>query len=211
MTDGLRVGVSVGASVGAVDGHSVMDGLRVGVSVGAGVGVSVGAADGLGVTDGLRVGVSIGAVDGHSVTDGLRVGVSVGAADGLGVTDGFCVGVGVGLGAECFFLAVTVTLHRNLRALILAVITAVPFFLAVTLPFWVTEATFFLLDFHIIFFLPETPLTFKVKVLPLVRFSFFLERLAALLPSALCPREIVSASISKPAVIRFFMKSPFRL
>ena len=169
------------------------------------------------MTDGLCVGVSVGAnvgaVDGHSVTDGLRVGAgvgaSVGAADGLGVTDGFCVGVG--LGAECFFLAVTVTLHRNLRALILAVITAVPFFLAVTLPFLVTEATFFLLDFHIIFFLPETPLTFKVKVLPLVRFSFFLERLVALLPSALCPREIVSASISKPAVIRFFMKSPFRL
>ena len=186
-----------------------MDGLRVGAIVGA----SVGAADGHSVTDGLRVGANVGAVDGHSVTDGLRVGAgvgaSVGAADGLGVTDGFCVGVG--LGAECFFLAVTVTLHRNLRALILAVITAVPFFLAVTLPFLVTEATFFLLDFHIIFFLPETPLTFKVKVLPLVRFSFFLERLAALLPSALCPREIVSASISKPAVIRFFMKSPFRL
>ena len=195
MTDGLCVGVSVGASVGAVDGHSVMDGLRVGAIVGA----SVGAVDGHSVMDGLRVGVSVGA----------GVGASVGAVDGLGVTDGFCVGVG--LGAECFFLAVTVTLHRNLRDLILAVITAVPFFLAVTLPFWVTEATFFLLDFHIIFFLPETPLTFKVKVLPLVRFSFFLERLAALLPSALCPREIVSASISKPAVIRFFMKSPFRL
>ena len=58
-----------------------------------------------------------------------------------------------------------------------AVITAVPLFLATTLPLLLTVATFFLDDVHFTFL--ELPLTFNCKACPLIKVAFVLFIFAA--------------------------------
>ena len=85
-------------------------------------------------------------------------GVAAGFVDDVDpfVIAGFCVIAGAadavvtGSGVCVFLFAAifTVTLHFSFFFPALAVITAVPFFLAVTTPFLLTAATFFLLEDH---------------------------------------------------------------
>ena len=66
----------------------------------------------------------------------------------------------------------TVTLHLYFLEPVFAVITAEPAFFAVTTPFFVTDATFFLVEDHLTFFL--VPLTLSLYVFPTYNESFFL-------------------------------------
>ena len=68
--------------------------------------------------------------------------------------------------------ALTVTLHFNLVLATFAVITAVPFFFAFTLPFFETLATLFLPEDHFTFFFVF--FTFSVLLSPTLIVSFFL-------------------------------------
>ena len=75
----------------------------------------------------------------------------------------------------CFF--VTVTLHFSVFPFTLAVTTAFPAFLPVTLPFALTVATDFFEDFHFTFFF--VPRTFNVTDFPTAIFAVFLFSLIA--------------------------------
>ena len=87
-SDGVGVGLGVGAAEGVPDGCS--EGEGVGEGVGFAVGASVGTLDGrvVGLDVGLAVGIAVGRLDGRSV--GLCVGAGVGSDVGLadGVAEG---------------------------------------------------------------------------------------------------------------------------
>lgn len=104
----------------------------------------------LGVTDGVTDGVITGVTDG--VVSGVTDGVVSGAIDGTTV--------GVIVGAEVSFLSLylafssfgfTFILQTNFFFPAFAVILAVPFFFAVTTPFFVTVAIFFFELLHFTF------------------------------------------------------------
>ena len=64
------------------------------------------------------------------------------------------------------------TLHFKATPFVLTVTVALPCFLAVILPVFVTAATFLLLDLNVA--LPTLPVIFRVKVSPSFRLSFVL-------------------------------------
>ena len=80
---------------------------------------------------------------------GLTVGAGVAIAVGLGVFVGVTAVTGFGVVPDDAF--VTVTRQRRRFFPILAVMVAVPAFFAVTFPFLLTVAIFFLLERHVTF------------------------------------------------------------
>lgn len=144
VTKGVVTGVLLGVVAGVVTG--VLLGTAVGVASGVLSGVVVGVVSGVlpGVVAGVASGVLFGAIVGNTVT------VSPGIAD---VTAAAVLGTTVDGLLELRLDFLTITLQTYFFLPAIAVILAVPFFLAVTFPFLLTDATFLLDDFHLTFFL----------------------------------------------------------